>query len=50
MTQTLTGLSSSTLAANNITGSTTVGQWKASVTNKIGVAASQPVLLGSATQ
>jgi hypothetical protein len=50
MTQTLTGLSSSTFAANNITGSTTVGQWKASVTNKIGAAASQPVLLGSATQ
>ena len=50
MTQTLTGLSSSTLAANNITGSTTVGQWKASVTSRIGAAGSQPVLLGSATQ
>ena len=50
MTQTLTGLSSSTLAANNITGSTTVGQWKASVTSKVGAAASQPVLVGSATQ
>ena len=50
MSDVLTGLSSSTLAANNITGSTTVDQWRASVTSKIGTAASQPVLLGSAAQ
>ena len=45
----LTGLSARTLAANNITSDTTVGQWRASVTSKIGAAASQPVLLGSPT-
>jgi hypothetical protein len=50
MAGTLTGLSSSTLVANNITSSTTVDQWRASVTSKIGAAASQPVLLGSAAQ
>jgi hypothetical protein len=50
MSDVLTGLSSSTLAANNITSSTTVDQWRASVTSKIGAAASQPVLLGSAAQ
>jgi len=49
MVATLTGLSSATLAANNITSNTTVGQWRATVVNKIGSAASQPVLLGSPT-
>ena len=49
MTTALTGLSARTLAANNITSGTTVGQWRASVTSKIGAAASQPVLLGSPT-
>ena len=49
MTTALTGLSARTLAANNITSETTVGQWRASVTSKIGAAASQPVLLGSPT-
>jgi hypothetical protein len=46
MMTTLTGLSNATLAANNINGTTTVGQWRQSVTGKIGSAASQPVLLG----
>ena len=49
MTTTLAGLSARTLAANNITSNTTVGQWRASVTNKIGAAAAQPVLLGNPT-
>lgn len=49
MVATLTGLSPATLAANNITSNTTVGQWRATVTSKIGSAASQPVLLGSPT-
>lgn len=49
MVATLTGLSPATLAANNITNNTTVGQWRATVTSKIGSAASQPVLLGSPT-
>jgi hypothetical protein len=49
MTTTLTGLSARTLAGNNITSNTTVGQWRASVTNKIGAAAAQPVLLGNPT-
>ncbi len=49
MVATLTGLSANTLAANNINSSTTVGQWRATVANKIGSAASQPVLLGSPT-
>ena len=47
MSSTLTGISSASMAANGITSSTTVGAWKASVTSKIGSAASQPVLLGS---
>jgi hypothetical protein len=46
MAGTLTGLSSRTLAANNITADTTVGQWRQSVEAKLGSAASQPVLLG----
>lgn len=49
MATTLAGLSASTLAANGITSTTTVGQWRATVTNKIGSAANQSVLLGSAT-
>ncbi len=47
MVATLTGLPNSALAANNITSTTTVGQWRQSVSNKIGSAASQPVLLGA---
>ena len=47
MVATLTSLPSSALAANNITSTTTVGQWRQSVSNKIGSAASQPVLLGT---
>jgi hypothetical protein len=49
MTNTVQGLSSATLAANGINGSTTVGQWRQTVTSKIGDAASQPVLLRSNT-
>lgn len=47
MASILTGLPSSALAGNNITGATTVGQWRQSVTSKIGNAASQPVLIGA---
>ena len=43
----MTGLSSQALAGNAITSSTTVGQWRASISNKIGDAASQPVLIGA---
>lgn len=47
MTTALAGMSSSTLAANAISSSMTVGQWRAGITNKIGnSAASQPVLQG----
>ena len=49
MSTALTGLSAQTLAANNITSGTTVDQWRASVTSKIGATASQPVLLGNPT-
>ena len=49
MSTVLTGLSPTTLAANRINGSTTVGQWRQTVTNKIGTAASQPVLRTSQT-
>jgi hypothetical protein len=45
MVSTLQGLSPAALAANNITSSTTVAQWQASVTSKLGTAAMQPVLL-----
>jgi hypothetical protein len=48
MSTALTGLSSATLAANGITSTTTVGQWRATVTNRLGSAANQSVLLGSA--
>ena len=47
MASILTGLPSSALAGNNITSTTTVGQWRQSVTSKIGDAASQPVLIGA---
>lgn len=46
MAGTLTGLSPSALAGNNITANTTVGDWRQSVEAKLGSAASQPVLLG----
>jgi Type IV secretion system proteins len=45
MVSTLQGLSPAALAANNITSSTTVAQWQASVTSKLGTSAMQPVLL-----
>ncbi len=44
MSDTLTGYSASTLAANGITPGETVGQWRAAVSSKIGNAASAPVL------
>ncbi len=47
MTTTLSGLSAATLRANGITDSMTVGQWRAGIVNKIGTAASQPVLVGA---
>lgn len=47
MASILTGLPSSALTGNNITGTTTVGQWRQTVTSKIGSAASQPVLIGA---
>jgi len=47
MAATLTGLPSSALAGNNITSTTTVGQWRQSVSSKIGDAALQPVLTGA---
>ena len=46
MSDTLAGMSSTTLRANGISDSTTVGQWRQGVINKIGAAASQPVLTG----
>lgn len=47
MSDALPGLSSATLRANGIGDTTTVGAWRASVTNKIGAGtASQPVLPG----
>ena len=48
MTTALAGMSSSTLAANAISANMTVGQWRTTITNKIGSsAASQPVLQGA---
>ena len=44
MSETLTGVSANTLAANGITPTETVAQWRASVSAKIGNAASQSVL------
>ena len=47
MSDTLSGLSAATLRANGISDTTTVGAWRAGVTNKIGAAAaSSPVLQG----
>jgi len=46
MASVLTGYSASTLAANGITPGETVAQWQASVSSKIGNAASQSVLNG----
>ena len=48
MSQTV-NLSSATMAANGLSSSTTVGQWRQSVTSKIGNASSQSVLIGGAT-
>ena len=45
----LSGMSAATLRANGIGDMTTVSQWRASVTSRIGATASQPVLLGSPT-
>lgn len=47
MSDVLQGLSPSTLAANGITSTTTVQQWRDSVAAKIGSAATQPVLIGA---
>ena len=47
MSTVLYGTSSKTLDANAITGTTTVGQWRQSVVNKIGTAAYQPILLNT---
>lgn len=47
MSNVVTGLSSSTLAANGVTSTTTVQQWRDSVSSKIGTAASRPVLVGA---
>ena len=49
MSDVLNGMSPASLRANGIGDMTTVSQWRASVTSKIGDAASQPVLLGSPT-
>jgi hypothetical protein len=49
MSDVLSGMSSATLRANGIGDMTTVSQWRASVTSKIGNTASQPVLLGNST-
>ena len=45
ISQALSGYSASTLAANGITSGETVGQWKSSVSSKLGTAASAPVLI-----
>ena len=44
MSDTLTGYTPATLAANGITPGETVGQWRSAVSAKIGNAASAPVL------
>lgn len=50
MSDTVSGLSAATLRANGISDTTTVGAWRAGVTNKIGgVTASSPVLQGVQT-
>jgi hypothetical protein len=47
MSDVLSGTSTSTLASNGISASTTVQQWRDSVSGKIGSAATQPVLIGT---
>jgi len=47
MSDALNGMSAAALRANGIGDMMTVGQWRAGVTNKIGAAAAQPVLMGS---
>ena len=47
MSSVLSRMSASTLAANGINSTTTVGQWRSSVSGKIGTAATQSVLLGT---
>lgn len=47
MSSILTSYTASQLASNGISPSTTVGQWRQSVINKIGPAATQPILLRS---
>ena len=47
MSNVVQGLSPSTLAANGITSTTTVQQWRDSISAKLGSAASQPVLIGA---
>jgi hypothetical protein len=46
MSQVLTGVSASTLTANGISSTETVGQWRAGVTTKMGSAANAAVLSG----
>ena len=47
MTDTVHGLSSSALAANGVTPTTTVQQWRDTVSAKMGTASTQPVLTGA---
>ena len=47
MSSVVTGLSTRTLSANGISGTTTVQQWRDSVSAKMGSASSQSVLLGA---
>lgn len=47
MSSVISGLSTSTLAANGISGTTTVQQWRDNVSSKIGSASTQSVLLGA---
>jgi hypothetical protein len=43
--ESIVGLSASAMAANGITATTTVGQWRQSYVNKVGSLADQPVLM-----
>ena len=47
MSAILTSYTPAQLAANGISPSTTVGQWRQGIINKVGSAATQPVLLGA---
>ena len=47
MSSVVKGLSTQTLAANGVSSTTTVQQWRDSVSAKIGSAAGQPVLIGA---